>query len=324
MKTKIAVVIPCYRVKAHIQALIESILHKVDSIYVVDDKCPESTGLFVEEKFAKENNVNVIFHDQNQGVGGAMISGYKAAIENNDDIVVKMDGDGQMDAQFLNRLINPILKEKADFCKANRFYDLIALDQMPWVRRIGNLGLSVLTKAASGNWHISDPTNGYIAISTQALKQLNLDALSKNYFFETSMLIQLNIIRAVIIDIPIPAKYDNEQSSLSIRKTLLTFPFKLTSGLFYRLFWRYFIYDINAVTIFLILGTIIFASGVSFGAYRWILGGIQGVVQTAGTVALAFLPTLLGFQMLLQAILLDVIDRPTQLIGNLIDDKEDH
>ncbi len=249
-----------------------------------------------------------------------MLTGFRVALADRHTIIVKMDGDGQMDPLYLRRLLNPIVDGSADFTKGNRLFDLVALRQMPRIRRIGNLGLTLLTKFASGQWHISDPTNGYFAIHSTALRFINFNRLAKRYFFETSLLIQLNIVRAVSIDVPIPARYSDENSSMNICRIFLTFPSRLFIGLIQRLLWRYFIYDINAVTVLLFFGSLFAAGGVAFGAYRWIIGAMANTFQSSGTVALALLPIILGFQMLLQALLLDVVDKPAVPLSRLIRD----
>lgn len=319
-KCNIAVVIPCYRVRNKILDVIESFKPLVQNIILVDDHCPENSCELVKENYNNDPQISLISHQKNLGVGGAMKTGFKAALKTNAEIIVKVDGDGQMDSKYLKRLISPINNKHADFSKANRFFDLEALETMPTIRRIGNIGLSILTKFASGYWHISDPTNGYFAIHRKALQQINFSKLSNDYFFETSLLIQLNIIRAKAVDIPVPAKYEDEQSSLSIKKALYQFPIKLIRGSFRRTYWRYFIHDINAVTLFLVLGVLLTLGGGLFGSIHWIKGSMAGTPQSAGTVALSFLPIILGFQMLLQAILLDIIDKPQLLVQDRIDD----
>jgi len=306
----VAVVIPCYRVRQHILEVIAGLPDWISGIYIVDDCCPEGSGTFLSET-CLDPRLRIIWHTRNQGVGRATCSGYAAAMKDGFSIIVKMDGDNQMDAAYLRRLIQPITEGRADFSKGNRFYDLAALSSMPLVRRIGNLGLTLLTKIASGYWHIADPTNGYTAIHRSALSLLTLESVSRRYFFESSMLIHLNIIRAVAIDVPIPARYGSETSSLSIWRVLFGFPPRLLRGFIQRIFWRYFIYDVNAVSVLLLTGSGLVASGIGFGSYRWYIGVIESNSQSAGTVALALLPIILGFQMLLQAILLDVVEKPT-------------
>jgi len=317
--SRLAVVIPCFRVSRHILGVIATIPPWIEGIYAVDDCCPEHTADLLAAQ-CHDPRLRIVRHTINQGVGGATCSGYKAALHDGFDIVVKMDGDGQMNPDYLPRLVNPLIEGKADYTKGNRFYDFRALRQMPLLRRVGNLGLTLLTKGASGFWHVADPTNGYTAIHRSALQLVNLDRVSSRYFFETSMLIHLNIIRAVATDVPIPARYGDEKSSLSIWKALFAFPPRLVRGFFQRLIWRYFIYDINAVTILFVTGGLLFGSGIGFGLYRWWVGQITGQFQSTGTIALSLLPGILGFQMLLQALLLDVVDKPMAPLSNLLKD----
>lgn len=317
-RPKVAVVIPCYRVRDKIVDVVNSVLSVVDFVIAVDDCCPEKSGEFLRSVHT-ESKITIVFHKQNQGVGGAMITGFKTALDLGADIVVKMDGDGQMEARHLPRLIAPLVARKADFAKGNRFYDLRALRQMPLVRRLGNFGLTLLSKAASGFWHLSDPTNGYFALRANALRLLNFHLLAPRYFFEISLLIQLNVIRAIALDVPIPAKYADENSSLSPVRALVTFPSKLAGGLFHRIWWRYFIYDINIVTVFLITGVLLFFGGGAFGVWRWSHNWLYGHEQSAGTVAVAMLPMILGFQMLLQAVVLDMMDKPDAPISDVLE-----
>jgi glycosyltransferase involved in cell wall biosynthesis len=317
-RARIAVVLPCYRVREKIVGVVESLIGRVDYIIAVDDQCPEQSGEWLREQ-CTHPSVRVLFHEVNQGVGGAMITGYEAALETDAEVIVKMDGDGQMDSRFLGRLIAPLVAGKADFAKGNRFFDLRALRAMPRTRRIGNFGLTLLTKAASGFWHLSDPTNGYFALRRGALGLVNFHLLDRRYFFEISLLVQLNVVRAVAIDVPIPAIYADENSSLNPMRALVSFPAKLLRGFAHRIWWRYFIYDINIVSIFLVAGLFLFLGGGIFGAWRWSANVAEGINQSAGTVALAMLPMLLGFQMLLQAMVLDVMDKPDQPVSEVLE-----
>ncbi len=318
---RVAVVLPCYRVTKHILDVIRTIPPQVGGIFVVDDHCPEGSGNLVQTQ-AADPRVVVIRHEQNLGVGGAVLTGYAAADRAGFDVFVKMDGDGQMDPAYLNRLINPILSRSADYTKGNRFFDLEALQTMPSVRRFGNFALTLFTKAASGYWHISDPTNGYTAIHRQAYRLIATAPLAHGYFFETSMLINLNIVRAVAVDIPIPARYRNESSSLRVGRVLVSFPMRLIAGLLRRIIWRYYIYDVNAVSILLPFSIIFMGGGAAFGLDRWIMGAIAGIPQTPGTVAIALLPIIVGFMMFLQALLMDFTDSAKMPVCRLLDDTQ--
>ena len=307
---KIAVVIPCFNTAKHIQKVIETIPNNVNHIIVIDDKCPQKSGKIAEN--LKDNKVIVIHHKKNSGVGGAVISGYKKALELNCDIIVKMDGDGQMNPDYLNRLIMPIIEKKADYTKGNRFYDFKALQSMPKTRLLGNGILSFFTKASSGYWNITDVVNGYTAISGNALRNLNLSKLNEGYFFEINLLIQIGIAGYRVHDIPIPAVYGDEISNMKIMQILTTFPFLLFIGLCKRIFYRYFIYDFNMASIYILLGLPMTIWGITFGMYRWSIGIATGIPNSAGTIFLSVLPLILGVQFLLQAINIDIANIPSK------------
>ena len=202
---RVAVVIPCYRVRRYILDVIRGIGPDVSAIFVVDDACPEQTAALIRQE-CTDGRVKVLTHAENQGVGGAMITGYKAALADGADVVVKIDGDGQMDPALIPRLIQPIVGGDADYTKGNRFYDLAFLRAMPKARLFGNAMLSFVNKMASGYWDIMDPTNGYSAIHRTALATLPLEKLDRGYFFESDMLFRLYTIRAVVRDVPMPAR----------------------------------------------------------------------------------------------------------------------
>jgi len=307
---KIAVVIPSYMAINHIEAVINGLPSWVDCIIVVDDKCPQDTGNLVKDIFQKDSRIIVVFHQTNQGVGGATVSGYKKALELECQIIVKMDSDDQMDPSYLEKLIEPIIRKHAGFSKGNRFVDLQALKSMPLGRLLGNSGLSFMVKAASGYWNIMDPTNGYTAISSQTLSKINLDKLSKRYFFESDILINLNINNVVVADVPIPARYGAEVSSLNIWSTLFKFPPKLLKGSIKRFFYKYLIYNFNMASVYTIIGIPLVLWGALFGLITWIHNASIGIETTTGTVMLSVLPLILGTQFLLAAINIDIDSTP--------------
>lgn len=307
-KKKIIVVIPSYKVSKHILGVINDIPEFVNYIVVVDDKCPQNSGKIAET--STDKRVVVCYHTINQGVGGAVVTGYKKALELNSDIVIKVDGDGQMDVGYMQKLIQPILDNKADYTKGNRFTDFKALRQMPKIRLFGNSGLSFLVKASSGYWNMMDPTNGYTVINRHAMEELDLDNLAKRYFFESDILINLNIENAVVLDVDIPAKYGDEESSLSVTKTLFGFPPKLFKGFCKRIFLKYFIYDFNMLSLYLVLGLPMVLFGTLWGSFKWIESIITGIETSTGTVMLSVLPIILGIQFLLQAIQIDMNNIP--------------
>jgi len=312
---KIAVVIPSYKVKKHILALFPEIGNEVTKIYVVDDKCPENSGQFVMEN-CTDPRVEVLFNEVNIGVGGAVKTGYKKALEDDIDIVVKLDGDGQMDPKLIPNLIKKIVSEKADYVKGNRFYNIDTLMAMPRLRLFGNSMLSFINKFVNGYWNVMDPTNGFTAIHKAALKQLPLDKIENRYFFESDMLFRLGIIRAVVNDMPMDAKYADEESNLSIRKVLFEFPPKYFVRFFKRLFYNYFLRDFNAASIEMVLGFIFVVFGTIVGSIYWSASIKTQIPATSGTVMLAALPIILGVQLLLSALSFDIKNLPKEPLQN--------
>ncbi|MYZ43675.1 glycosyltransferase family 2 protein [Schauerella aestuarii] len=314
---KIAVVIPSYKVTAHIIGVLDNFGPEVQRIYVVDDCCPDKSGDYVETH-CHDPRVRVIRHVQNAGVGGAVLTGYQAAIEEGMDIVVKVDGDGQMDPKLLPRFVMPIVEGWSDYTKGNRFYDLAEINQMPKIRLFGNAGLSFMTKISSGYWGIFDPTNGYTAIDTRVAAKLPFDKISSRYFFETDMLFRLNTLRAVVTDVPMHAHYGDEESNLKIKKIFLEFLGKHTRNAFKRIFYSYFLRDMNAASLELIFGVFFFLFGVLFGAVHWINSSTHDISTPIGTVMLAALPMIAGIQLLLAFVNYDVANAPSRAISKLL------
>jgi dolichol-phosphate mannosyltransferase len=312
----IAVIIPSFKVKEQILGVISAIGPEVKRIYVVDDHCPQGTGNYVKEN-CSDPRVLVLFNLKNLGVGGAVITGYKKALENGCTILIKLDGDGQMAPSFIPKLIGPILKHEADYVKGNRFYELSFLRKMPVVRRFGNSMVSFINKITSGYWNIMDPANGFTAISSTALKELPIEKIDHRFFFECDMLFRLNTIRAVVKDIPLPSQYGNEMSNLSISKVLFVFPFKYLNRFFKRLFYTYFLRDFNIGSLELIMTIIFLGFGFIFGGIKWIEGVMSNTPATAGTVFLAGLPIILGFQSLLSFLHFDLANIPQKPISDI-------
>lgn len=305
----VAVIIPCFRVRSHILEVIAGIGPGVDAVYVVDDACPEESGRFVAAE-CRDQRVKVLFHETNQGVGGATITGYRQAMQDGAEVLVKLDGDGQMDPVMIPRLIRPILEGIADYTKGNRFYYLEDLPQMPLVRIIGNATLSLIAKFSSGYWDIFDPTNGYTAIHARVAEKLPLDKIDRRYFFESDMLFRLNTVRAVVFDIPMAARYGDEESNLGVLRVIPEFARKHLVNSIKRIFYNYYLRDFGVASLEIVIGLGFFAFGVVFGGGMWLKSLETGVPATSGTVMLAALPTLVGIQLLLAFITADVENVP--------------
>jgi len=314
----IAVVIPCYRVEPEIGAVLAAVPGYVRHILVIDDASPDRTAELVADASKSDSRIELIRHAKNLGVGGALKTGFARALELGAQVVVKLDGDGQMDATHLPDLLVPLLKGQADYTKGNRFRDFQALQRMPLVRRIGNMGLGFLAKVATGYWNLFDPTNGYVAIHADALAQLPLERVDNSYFFETSMLAHLYLIGAVVRDVPMPARYRGETSSLSVRRTLLEFPLKLLRTFLRRILLKNLIYDFSMESVYLLAGLPLVLFGLFFGSIKWVSYASQGIPAPTGTVMLPTLSVLLGIQFLIAAIEIDIRSTPKEPLSHAL------
>lgn len=315
-KHSIVAVIPCYRVEREIQSVLQDVPSYIKHIVVVDDASPDSTRDLVTASAKIDSRILLMRHASNLGVGGAMITGYKKALELGAQVVVKIDGDGQMDVDHLPVLLKPLIEGKADYAKGNRFRDFKSLQQMPFIRRVGNMGLAFLAKAATGYWNMFDPTNGFNAIRAEVLAQLPLDKIDPTYYFETSMLANLYLIGAVVKDVPMPARYKGEVSSLLIHRILFEFPQKLFATFLRRLVLKNFIYDFSMASIYLLTGLPLLIFGLVFGIYKWIQYASIGIPAPTGTVMLPTLSVLLSIQLLLSAIEIDLRSVPTEPLSS--------
>lgn len=310
---KIAVVIPCYKVTDHILDVIRDIGEECSKIYVVDDCCPDASGEFVRRNCI-DPRVVVLKNSTNMGVGGAVMTGYSAAIADNIDVIVKVDGDGQMDPCLIPDFIAPILAGEADYTKGNRFFDLEEIRSMPKIRLFGNAILSLMTKLSSGYWNLFDPTNGYTAIHRDVAKRLPFKKISSRYFFETDMLFRLNTLRAVVIDVPMDAKYGSEVSNLKISAIVGEFLIKHLRNFGKRIFYNYYLRDMSLASIELPIGLIMMIFGIIFGSYHWIESLQREIATPAGTVMLAAIPLLMGLQFVLAFIANDISSVPQRAL----------
>jgi glycosyltransferase involved in cell wall biosynthesis len=313
-RRRIAVVVPCYKVERHIAAVIRGMPEFVSLIVAVDDACPNGSAAAVEK--VGDPRVVLIEHETNQGVGGAMLTGYWECLNRGADVIVKMDGDGQMDPRHLASLVRPIVNGGADYAKGNRWHHGASLSRMPALRRIGNLGLSFLAKLSSGHWKIFDPCNGYTAVHAGALRRIEMDRIARDYFFEISLLVELGIAEAAVRDVPMPAVYGEEISSLRVGRILRTFPHRLAKSLLRRIWRQHFVREFGPLGLFLVSGGMLLTWGAVFGACAWTRSLFSGIPATSGTVMLSAMPFLMGFQLLLQALMMDMANCPSQPLSH--------
>lgn len=313
MTLQIAVIIPTYKAREHILGVITNIGPEVSRIYVIDDRCPDDTGDYVL-MHSRDKRVSVFKHTHNQGVGGAVMTGYQLAIQDNMNILIKIDSDGQMDPALIIDFVAPIISGEADYTKGNRFFDPETVRLMPSARLYGNLVLSLACKLSSGYWNLLDPTNGYTALHADVARRLPFAKISHRYFFETDMLFRLNTMRAVVIDIPMKPKYGNETSNLHISKIVIEFALKHLRNFVKRLFYNYYLRDMSLASLELPLGVILTIFGLMYGAYHWMYYAGSGLATPSGTVMLSALPILTGVQLLLAFVGYDVASVPTRPI----------
>ncbi len=314
---RVAVVIPCHRVKRHVLQVIAGIPSCVERIYVVDDACPERSGDFVHSECV-DPRVRVVRNAVNQGVGGATLEGYRHALAEGFDIVVKMDGDGQMDGGSVSRLIAPILSSQADYAKGNRFYDLAEIHRMPIQRLLGNAALSFLAKLSTGYWHLFDPTNGFTAVHARVLGQLPLDRIDKRYFFESDLLFRLSTVRAAVVDVPMHARYGDERSGFNALRMIPEFSVKHMRNIGKRVFYNYLLRDVSLASVELALGLVFVLAGCLTGVHFWHQSYATGITASAGSVMLAALQVIVGIQLLLGFLAYDIASVPGRAIHVLL------
>jgi GT2 family glycosyltransferase len=301
----ITVVIPAYKVSEQILPLLNKIGPEVNYVLVVDDACPEGSG----RKVVAENldqRVEVIFNSHNLGVGGSVITGYRRALQLDSDIIVKIDGDGQMDPTYIHQIVEPIITESAGYSKGNRFFDVESILQMPKVRIIGNLVLSFLTKLSTGYWKLFDPNNGYTAISAKVLKDIPLNKIDNRYFFESDMLFRLSLAKIKVVDVSIPSLYGNEKSNLSLKKSVFEFSYKHFKNFIKRIVYSYYIRDFTLASLELPLGLVLTVFGLFVGSYSWIINYFNGVQTQPGTLILVAISLICGIQLLLSFLNFDI------------------
>lgn len=302
---KVAVVIPARNEVNHIVGVLAKMPDFVDLAVVVDDGSTDGTAEAVSR--SGDGRVRLIRRiAPPHGVGAATVEGFRCALAEGADLIVKVDGDGQMDPAQIDLLLRPLTQEGYDYAKANRFLHSDALQKMPVTRLLGNLALTFLTKLASGYWHVFDPQNGFVAIRSERLRELPLERIATDFFFENDMLISLNILGARVRDVAIPAHYGDEVSDLRIWRVLMTFPFRLAKGLGRRIWQKYVLRDFSPIAMFWLLGLPLLTFGFCFGLWHWFLSLYTGRPAPTGTVMLSVLPFLIGFEFILQAIILEI------------------
>lgn len=303
----IVCLIPAFRAANSIAEVVAGALAVVDRVIVIDDACPQESGLVVATKFAAETRVEVLRHQANRGVGGAMKTGIRRALDLGADVIVKLDADGQMDPAHIAPMVQALeMNPRLVMIKGNRFFDGSVSRLMPGIRLFGNSVLTLLVRATTGYWNAIDPTNGFLVIRSAALRRVKLDALADRFFFEISLLTAFGIEKLEIAEFAMLARYGSEVSNLSISKVVWSFPMKLLGSFARRIVWQYLVSDMNIGSLFLVFGVLLSALGSGVGTIWWIQALQSGIPRTPGTVTLALVPLIMGFQLILNAVLYDV------------------
>lgn len=314
---RVAVVIPCHAVAAHVMGVLAAIGPEVELIYCVDDACPQGSGNLIERE-CRDPRVKVLYLPSNQGVGGAVMAGYRQAIADGAGVIVKIDGDGQMDPSLIPAFVAPILKGRADYTKGNRFFDLRRIGQMPRIRILGNAALSFMTKLSTGYWDIFDPTNGYTAIHAGVANLLPFEKVSRRYFFESDLLFRLGTFRAVVVDVPMHARYGDETSGLKVGRVLVEFALKHLRNLWKRVAYNYFLRDLPLASLQLVAGLFLLLFGGAFGGWRWWISATTQVEATPGTVMIPTMTILVGLQLVLAFLAYDIANVPRRPLQQLL------
>lgn len=276
-------------------------------VIVVDDDCPQRSGAIVRDAYASNDAVRVVERDRNGGVGAAFKIGIAEALSAGASTIVKIDADGQMDPSYVPA-IDKLFRADPSLVaiKGNRFFHPDVSKHMPTGRLLGNGVLSLCAKFASGYWNLTDPTNGYLAFHAARLRTLPWETFADSYFFEMSVLCELGLRRLPLLELEMPAIYTDAPSSLSIRKVLFEFPPRLFARTWRRFVAQYILFDVNLGTLYAFFGAALLLFALVFGGYEWIQSIVTHIGRATGTVMIAVLTFLMGFQLLLNALMFDV------------------
>ena len=314
VENSVWVVIPCYNVAEHIEAVIERIDLDVIGIVAVNDASKDDTFRILES-LNSNKRLFVIENESNLGVGGSTKRGFEFAFSHGATIAVKLDGDGQMDPKLISELVAPIFKGQAEYVKGNRFINIDQVISMPKIRLFGNIALSFLTKLSSGYWEIFDPNNGFVAISKKSFELIPIAKVDNRYFFESDMLFRLHLARAVVQDFPMPTKYGTEVSGLKEFRAFFEFGYKHQKNFFKRILIEYYLRDFNLGSIQLPIGLGLSLFGGLYGFTNFLHYQSLELPTPTGTQIVVAMSVLSGLQLLLSFFAFDVSNSPKKPIS---------
>jgi glycosyltransferase involved in cell wall biosynthesis len=305
-ETSVAVIIPAYDEEKLIGKVLDTIPGFVDHIVVVDDASRDRTEEVVKIRQKGDSRIVCIRHKRNEGVGGAIATGYKWSRDNDIGVSVVMAGDAQMDPKDLPGLLDPIVTGKVDYCKGNRLFTGKAWEVIPKTRYLGNGVLSFLTKIASGYWHVADSQSGYTAVTLEVLKTIDLDKIYKRYGMPNDFLVKLNVYHFKVRDVPVNPIYGiGEQSGIRISRVMFTLSFLLFKLFWWRIKEKYIIRDFHPLVLFYLLGMVLTPVGIIFGSYLLLYRIFAGPVEATSALFGAFF-AISGLQSLFFAMWFDM------------------
>ena len=306
-KLETAVVIPCYNEEKMITQTIKKIPEYIDHIIAVNDASTDNT-IGVLNKLKKQYSKLIIVDNKaNQGVGGALIAGYDYAIKNTKATAIGIvAGDDQFDSSYLKAMLDDFIDQSADYVKASRFFHREAFKTMPKYRQFGNIFISLLTKFSTGYYSITDITNGCGWLRREIIEKVDFSIVEKRYDYETSMLTALSIANAKVIDHAVPAHYGNEKSTIKLIPTAWRNLKAVWKGFWRRIYYKYVLYGFHPVALFLFTGMFFLIISLLLAIFLLYVKLFAHQSPTAGSVMLAVLPFILGIQLTLTALTIDV------------------
>lgn len=304
---KVGVVVPAYNEEEFIGKVIETIPSFVDKIIVVDDRSEDNTVRAVKKIVESlKDKLVMIQHEENNGVGASIVTGYKKALKEGLDIVVVMAGDGQMNPDDMGKLLNPIVDSDMDYVKGNRLLTEDVRKIMPGIRYFGNSLLTILTKIASGYWHVMDPQCGYTAISSRILRIIPVDRIYPRYGFPSDLLVVLNVYNARVKDVPVKPIYGEEKSGIKLHSYIPAVSFLLAKRFFWRLKEKYLMRDFHPLIFFYMMGLTLLPLGILLGLFLIYVKYIAHGIITTPSVVLCAILTITGLQSLFFGMLFDI------------------
>ena len=304
---KVTVVVPCYNEEKMVGMTVATMPDIVDTIITVNDGSTDDTLNVLHRLATEDPRVIVLDNDRNHGIGYSLVNGFKHALATTDsDIIGVLAGDAQCDPTYIAPMLEELDDEKLDYVKANRFFHRDALKAMPRYRQLGNIFISLLTKFSTGYYSISDTQNGYGFFTRRIMEKMDFFYIGERYDYENTMLIALSIAGARIKDVPVPAIYGDETSTIKVLPTSLRALRAVWVGFWRRLYRKYILLSFHPVALFLLSGLFLALIGFVFGVVLIVNRVVNGVSPSSGTVMLVVLPLIVGFQLLMTSILMDM------------------